>query len=123
VQVVRQEGGPERDRAAVRVPEDARRLADRVDKRGDVLELALDRVLRVVPALASTAAIDRVDGEAILEQRREEGPAPVRAGDRMKENERRPHAASPVGDPGPVQRAHMLEHRETIRPRQSRLGT
>ena len=84
MQVVRQKCGPECDRAAVRVPEDAGRLADRADKRGDVLELALDRVRRVVPALASTAAIDRVDGEAILEQGREEGPAPVRAGDRMR---------------------------------------
>lgn len=44
-QVACGEGGAQGDRRPVRVAEDAGRLSDRVDDGGNVLELALDRVL------------------------------------------------------------------------------
>lgn len=72
MQVACHRGGPEGDRGAVGVAEQACRLFDGVDDRGDVRELALDRIVRPIPALGATATVDRVDGKAIDERRDEE---------------------------------------------------
>ncbi len=57
--------GRQGERAAGGDPVQARRPARVLDQRGNVLELALDRVRRGVAALASTAAVVAVNGEVV----------------------------------------------------------
>jgi hypothetical protein len=57
--------GLQGERAAGGDPVQARRPARVLDQRGNVLELALDRVRRGVAALASTAAVVAVNGEVV----------------------------------------------------------
>ena len=97
----------ERHGRAVGVAEYVCGLVERVDDRRHVLELALDRVLRGVPALASAAPVDGVEREAIDERRKDVAEAPVRAGRAVEEDERRPFAAAMNADPRAVARRHV----------------
>ena len=98
---------------AVRVPEQRDRPGDRVDDRGDVFSLAVDRVPGGIAALPASAPVDRVDGEARRE-RREHGP-PIRViRDRaVHEDQGRPVSRSLVRDRGPV----LGDHARQARPR------
>jgi len=101
-QVAGDEGCAQPYGRAVRVAEEVRRLVDRVDDGGHILELAVDRVLHGIAALAAATAIDREDGKAIDQGGDEEVEAPVGARRPVDEHERRPLAAPPVPDPRSV---------------------
>ena len=109
VQVACHKCSPEGDRGAVGMAEEDCRLFDGADDLGHVLELALDRVLGSILALAAAAAVDRVEGETIRERGDEEPEAPVRAGRPVDEHQRRSLSSPPVRDPRSVARSHILE--------------
>jgi hypothetical protein len=83
--------------------EQVNRSADGFGDGGDVFELTLDGIDVRIIARPSPAAVNRADGEALLEGREDEwlGSGMVGRGS-VHEDQRRSLAAALVGDPGSV---------------------
>jgi hypothetical protein len=91
------------------VTQDVCGFAERVHDRGDVRELLLDRVaVRRVAALPAAAPVDRMDSEAVPQQRLEEAEAEALDARPVNENERRPRSAALVSDPRSIARPNVL---------------
>jgi hypothetical protein len=77
-------------RVAVHVDRGPGALRHRVDHRGDILELACQRVVRPVSAGAATSPVQGVDGDMGLQVRQQRTPAGVVGRSSVNDHERRP---------------------------------
>jgi hypothetical protein len=68
------------------------------DHRGHVLELPVEGVVRVVPAAAATAPVERMHPRVRLQQGQDRAPPGVLGRGAVHEYQRRAIAAGPVAD-------------------------
>src|SRR5215218_1711196 len=79
-----------------------------------VLELMLDRIPVAVTGVATTAAIERPDGEVRLEVRTHKVEAPTRRAGAVHHHERRSLARHVAREPNSVRGCHVAQDRKSV---------